>query len=87
MRLDRFILVTQPVRPGIADTPEARLTRHEGRYHHVKRLFGHVNNRVLTLHRESIGPIVLDPTLAPGQYRPLTDNEIHPCRQDLETQP
>ncbi|ASK35627.1 16S rRNA pseudouridine(516) synthase [Alcanivorax sp. N3-2A] len=77
-------------RPAVLETLgryEARLTLSEGRYHHVKRLFGHFNNRVVALHRERIGPIVLDPALAPGQYRPLTDQEIHLCRQDPETPP
>lgn len=77
-------LVTLPAKLEILDTLEARLTLHEGRYHHVKRLFGAFSNRVLTLHRESIGPIALDPALAPGQYRALTDDEIHPRRQEPE---
>jgi 16S rRNA pseudouridine516 synthase len=28
------------------------------------------------LHRERIGAIELDPELAPGEYRPLTEEEI-----------
>ena len=39
-------------------------------------MFHAVGNRVLTLHRESMGAIVLDPILAPGEYRPLTQVEI-----------
>jgi 16S rRNA pseudouridine516 synthase len=31
---------------------------------------------VTALHRESIGNIVLDETLPPGEYRPLTDTEV-----------
>jgi 16S rRNA pseudouridine516 synthase len=48
----------------------------EGRYHQVKRMFGHFDNKVIGLHRERMGPLVLDTSLAPGQYRPLTDDEI-----------
>ena len=33
-------------------------------------------NRVVALHRERVGAIVLDPDLAPGRYRPLTEAEI-----------
>ena len=54
----------------------ARLTLHEGRYHQVKRMFGHFHNKVIGLHRESMGPLHLDPHLAPGQYRPLSADEI-----------
>ncbi|MCL6394754.1 16S rRNA pseudouridine(516) synthase, partial [Pectobacterium atrosepticum] len=33
-------------------------------------------NRVVELHRERIGAITLDENLAPGEYRPLTEEEI-----------
>ncbi|RFS88015.1 16S rRNA pseudouridine(516) synthase RsuA [Serratia marcescens] len=48
----------------------------QGRYHQVKRMFAAVGNRVIELHRERIGAIVLDDDLAPGEYRPLTEEEI-----------
>ena len=38
-------------------------------------MFGHFGNKVTALHREH-GPTVLDASLTPGCYRPLTDNEI-----------
>ncbi|HSC75122.1 MAG TPA: 16S rRNA pseudouridine(516) synthase RsuA [Pseudomonadales bacterium] len=53
-----------------------RLSIHEGKYHQVKRMFAAVGNHVVTLHRESIGSIVLDTALEPGQYRALTPVEI-----------
>lgn len=53
-----------------------RLTLREGRYHQVKRMFAAVGNRVVALHRESIGDVGLDPALAPGHYRALTASEI-----------
>lgn len=52
------------------------LTITEGRYHQVKRVFAALGNRVTGLHREAIGEITLDPSLKPGQYRPLTAAEI-----------
>ncbi len=55
---------------------EVRLTISEGRYHQVKRMFAAVGNRVVGLHRERIGEIALDPDLEPGEYRPLTEDEI-----------
>ena len=48
----------------------------EGRYHQVKQMFAAVGNAVDSLHRESIGDIELDPDLAPGEYRPLTQAEV-----------
>ena len=55
---------------------QARLAIVEGRYHQVKRMFGHFNNTVVGLHRESMGTICLDPALAPGAFRALTAEEI-----------
>jgi 16S rRNA pseudouridine516 synthase len=48
----------------------------EGRYHQVKRMLAAVGNHVNGLHRWRIGSVVLDPALAPGQYRELTCEEI-----------
>jgi 16S rRNA pseudouridine516 synthase len=39
-------------------------------------MFAAVGNRVVGLHRERIGEIVMDEDLEPGQYRPLTAQEI-----------
>lgn len=69
-------LITQPAGLEIIDPYTARLSIVEGRYHQVKRMFGHFQNKVLALHRERMGPLVLDPDLAPGQYRCLTVAEI-----------
>ncbi|MEG4315596.1 pseudouridine synthase [Pseudomonas sp. FIP_A4] len=69
-------LTTQPAQLELLGLRRARLTLHEGRYHQVKRMFGHFRNRVTALHRERMGPVQLDPSLAPGRYRPLTAEEI-----------
>ncbi|SUC18715.1 16S rRNA pseudouridylate synthase A [Proteus mirabilis] len=39
--------------------------------------FAAVGNHVVALHRERIGDITLDDALAPGEYRPLTEEEIN----------
>ncbi|MCV6609402.1 MAG: pseudouridine synthase [Amphritea sp.] len=54
----------------------SRLTLYEGRYHQVKRMFGYFANEVTALHRESVGGLVLDPGLEPGEHRHLTEEEI-----------
>ncbi|MBF4556150.1 pseudouridine synthase [Pseudomonas sp. p50] len=69
-------LTTLPADLLVLGPTSARLSIVEGRYHQVKRMFGHFNNKVLRLHREKMGPLVLDPLLKPGEYRPLSDEEI-----------
>lgn len=69
-------LTTQPAELELLGPRTARLSIIEGRYHQVKRMFGHFDNKVIRLHRERMGPLVLDNALAPGHYRPLTDDEI-----------
>ena len=69
-------LTTQPAQLDQLGSHSAHLTLIEGRYHQVKRMFGFFQNKVLRLHRETMGPLILDPVLAPGQYRPLHAEEI-----------
>ena len=69
-------LTTQPAELVLLGARPARLSIIEGRYHQVKRMFGHFDNKVIGLHRERMGSLVLDAALAPGQYRALTDDEI-----------
>ncbi|WP_460147651.1 pseudouridine synthase [Pseudomonas sp. S2_A02] len=69
-------LTTQPAELVVLGPKSARLSIVEGRYHQVKRMFGHFDNKVLRLHRERMGPLVLDDALKPGEYRPLSSDEI-----------
>lgn len=69
-------LTTQPADLAVLGPTCARLSIVEGRYHQVKRMFGHFDNKVLRLHRESMGPLVLDSALKPGEYRALRTEEI-----------
>ena len=48
----------------------------EGRFHQIKRMFEAVGSKVLELKRLSMGSLVLDPELLPGQVRELTEEEI-----------
>jgi 16S rRNA pseudouridine516 synthase len=48
----------------------------EGRFHQIKRMIHAVQREVLALHRTQIGPLTLDPLLAPGQFRALTKDEV-----------
>lgn len=82
MRIRQGVLLHQqqkPTRPAslqMLSETHLRLTISEGKYHQVKRMFAAVGNRVITLHRESIGALTLDQRLAPGEHRPLTPEEL-----------
>ncbi len=67
---------TRPATLELLGERRARVTLQEGRYHQVKRMFAATGNRVTELHRTGIGNIVLDPQLSPGDFRPLTAEEI-----------
>lgn len=69
-------LITLPAELEILEPNQALLTLYEGRHHQVKRMFGHFHNRVIGLHRERMGPLRLDPDLAPGHYRSLRTDEV-----------
>lgn len=68
--------LTKPATLEAVSENQVRLTISEGRYHQVKRMFAAVGNHVIALHRERIGKIVMDEDLEPGEYRPLTAEEI-----------
>ena len=55
---------------------EALITIREGKFHQVKRMFSSIGAEVSYLKRLSMGPLVLDPDLAPGEYRRLTPDEL-----------
>ncbi|WP_255461811.1 16S rRNA pseudouridine(516) synthase RsuA [Microbulbifer sp. ALW1] len=67
---------TKPAQLEILFRNEVRITISEGRYHQVKRMFAALGNKVLELHRERIGNIVLEEDLLEGDYRPLSTEEI-----------
>ena len=52
-----------------------RVVIREGKYHQVKRMLAACGTPVRTLHRESIGALVLDKMLNPGDYRELNETE------------
>ena len=58
------------------EVSEIRLTIQEGKFHQVKRMFQAVEKEVIYLKRETMGTMVLDETLKPGDYRELTDEEL-----------
>ena len=54
----------------------ARLILHEGKKHEVKLIMRAAGCRVCALFRTAFAGVPLDPALGPGEYRPLTEDEI-----------
>ncbi|MEM9601329.1 MAG: pseudouridine synthase [Pseudomonadota bacterium] len=78
LRGERRLAVACDVTPLGPDS--LRVTLDEGRYHQIKRMLAAVGNRVVGLHRLSVGALALDDSLAPGAWRELT--EIERCRAE-----
>ena len=67
------ILSEMPSDPSIS---EALVTIQEGKFHQIKRMFQAVGKQVLYLKRLQMGPLLLDHSLEPGAFRPLSEQEI-----------
>jgi len=66
---------TKPAELSFSDATHAKLVLTEGKYHQVKRMMGYFGNKVIELHRASIGNITLV-GLEKGESRFLTAEEI-----------
>lgn len=69
----------KPAKLEILETePElrVRVTLKEGKYHQVKRMVAAVGGTVTALKRLRLGGLWLDKTLAPGEFRELTQEEL-----------
>ncbi len=53
-----------------------RVKLKQGVYHQIKRMFGVYGAGVNALHRDAIGGLALDESLAPGEWRELSDDEV-----------
>ncbi len=69
-------ITTQPARLELISKYVAEVTLTEGKYHQIKRMFGRFRNPVVGLHRCSVGSLLLDPSLSPGESRDLTPHEV-----------
>lgn len=56
------------------------ITITEGKFHQIKRMANAIGMDVLFLKRLSMGSLVLDPALSPGEYRRLTEDELNSLR-------
>lgn len=69
-------ITTRPAELKILSEFEAEVSLTEGRYHQIKRMFGHFDNKVLSIHRIAVGSLALDADLTPGRSRELTAAEV-----------
>lgn len=58
------------------DGLQVQVVLRQGVYHQIKRMFGVYGAGVNALHRDAIGGLALDESLAPGQWRELTPEEV-----------
>lgn len=73
----------RPTAPAVVERlapRQALVTVTEGRYHLVRRLWASQGNKVLALHRRSVGPLSLD--LDEGEWRRLSPPEVAALRGD-----
>ncbi|MEX0738257.1 MAG: 16S rRNA pseudouridine(516) synthase RsuA [Pseudohongiella sp.] len=69
----------KPTKPAVLKPiagPRVEVSIGEGRYHQVRRMFAACGRYVEQLHRVRIGGITLDASLAPGEYRELSPDEV-----------
>ncbi len=69
-------LTTRPATLSIIDAYRVEVVLKEGRYHQIKRMFGQFQIKVLSIHRLSVGRLILEDTLLEGQSRALTELEV-----------
>ena len=73
---------TKPALLEITQNPqEVFIEIAEGKFHQVKRMCEHVGKTVVFLKRVAIGPLKLDETLATGESRELTEEEIRSLKE------
>ena len=65
----------------LGDGETCLVTLREGKYHQVKRMLAARGKPVLTLKRLSMGQLELDETLAPGEWRYLSGDEVAKLRE------
>lgn len=62
-------------------TSEVEVVIQEGKFHQIKRMFAARGMEVLYLKRLTMGPLILDDTLEPGEYRRLTEKELQSLKE------
>ena len=75
-------LACLPAGLEVLEQPDTALvTLHEGKYHQIKRMLAARGKPVVYLKRLTMGPLMLDPALERGEWRPLSAEEVAALRQ------
>lgn len=82
--IDLGDFITAPAILALPKEGHARLLISEGKFHQVKRMIHEVGGVVTALRRVAIASLILDETLAPGEWRLLTAEEINGLREEAE---
>lgn len=77
---------TAPAKVGVMAPNLVRLTIHEGRNRQVRRMLEAVGHPVRRLVRTRVGP-VSDRSLAPGEWRPLSAEEVRSLQEAAARRP
>ena len=75
---NRKIALSRPDLPAFV----GRLTITEGKKHQVKRMIRYFGAKVVYLRRISLGGVALDESLAEGEYRDLTEEELEILKKE-----
>ena len=75
---NRKIALSRPDLPAFV----GRLTITEGKKHQVKRMIRYFGAKVVYLRRISLGGVPLDESLAEGEYRELTEEELEILKKE-----
>ena len=85
IRLSDF--TAQPARLEIESSSPARAVAqvwvHEGKFHQVRRMFAARGREVTALKRLTFGPLALEETLAPGDFRDLRADELEALKRSV----
>jgi 23S rRNA pseudouridine2605 synthase len=77
---------TAPAKANVVSPGVVRITIHEGRNRQVRRMCDAIGHPVLRLVRTRIGPLA-DRSLSPGEWRPLTLDEVRALEQAVADAP
>ena len=66
---------TKPARLVMLGGNRVEVILTEGKFHQIKRMFEARGKQVLSLQRTAMGPLTLDDSLQPGDWRELTEEE------------
>lgn len=73
---------SKPCKVEMDSPTHGKITVTEGKYHQIKRMFHAVGSEITYLERITFGGIPLDTSLARGEWRELTEDEVKLLRRE-----